>query len=454
MKGLKVTSIASHAFNGSQITEASVPEGVKAVGNNVFEWCPSLTKVVFPEGLEVLGYDVFWSCYSLKAVNLPSTLVSVGDGIVAGCHELDSVSIAPDHPYLKLEDGVLFTKAEPRLLWYPAAAGERDYRIPEGTISIADYAFSDARVTSVEIPESVSSVGSYVFSECTQLRSVNIPSQVTVLDSAFSGCNSLTDILVSPENPVFESWDGVLFNRSERKLVLYPEGKNNDIYEIPQGTLAIEGEAFNNAVFSQVVIPGSVRVFGGNAFFNCKNLETITIPEGVEELGESALQACKKLTEIHLPNSLVKVGWNPFLTCENLENVTVDPTHSALAVMDGALVSSADMRLIWYPLKGKAKKYTVPAGIKVIEVLAFDSCIRLTEVVLPKGIEEIRQCAFQGCTKLKRVVLPASLTMIDKNAFQISPADGKMIKATYEVVKGSYAENYCKSFKAKIKNVK
>ena len=55
LKGLKVTSIASHAFNGSQITEASVPEGVKAVGNNVFEWCPSLTKVVFPEGLEVLG---------------------------------------------------------------------------------------------------------------------------------------------------------------------------------------------------------------------------------------------------------------------------------------------------------------------------------------------------------------------------------------------------------------
>ena len=29
-----------------------------------------------------------------------------------------------------------------------------------------------------------------------------------------------------------------------------------------------------------------------------------------------------------------------------------------------------------------------------------------------------------------------------------------MIKATYEVVKGSYAENYCKSFKAKTKNVK
>ena len=51
---------------------------------------------------------------------------------------------------------------------------------------------------------------------------------------------------------------------------------------------------------------------------------------------------------------------------------------------------------------------------------------------------------------LERIVLPASLTTIDKTAFLKNPGSSEMIDATYVVVPGSYAENFCQSYGLKI----
>lgn len=82
----------------------------------------------------------------------------------------------------------------------------------------------------------------------------------------------------------------------------------------------------------------------------------------------------------------------------------------------------------------------LPAGIVVIEELAFEGCsllqcvflnkevkeigyrafgdcVSLEEIIFPEGMTDLKAGICEGCTNLEKIVLPRSLCYIDENAF-------------------------------------
>ena len=111
-------------------------------------------------------------------------------------------------------------------------------------------------------PEDIET-GSYAFFDCTDLKTVVIPSTVTIIgDMAFAGCESLENIVLSPT------------------VTVIGEGA----FEICKN-------------LESIVIPSAVTSIGDYAFMLCENLESIVIPESVKEIGEYAFA----LTEVELP---------------------------------------------------------------------------------------------------------------------------------------------------------
>ena len=53
----------------------------------------------------------------------------------AGCPELETVSIAANNPNLRIEEGVLFSLDDRRLVWYPMLKETAAYTVP-GSIRI------------------------------------------------------------------------------------------------------------------------------------------------------------------------------------------------------------------------------------------------------------------------------------------------------------------------------
>ena len=452
LDGHPVAVIGNKAFYGNKtLTEVKVPEGVKTMRAEAFSFCYALTALHLPEGLTVLKSDAIHWCDKLKTVNLPDSVTEAGDGLFMGCSALEQVSLAADHPYFSVVDGVLLSRPDHRLIWYPKARKGKTYAIPQGTEIIGAYAFHSSALTKISVPESVTEFHNAAFYRNKKLQKVNIPSKVTELNGAFAGCTALKQVSVAAENPVLESRSGVLFNKVEKKLVFYPAGREGKTYAIPKGTLSIGKEAFSNSKLTGITIPGSVKKIEGNAFFQCEKLKKATVPEGVEELEGCAFQNCFQLTEVSLPRSLTIVGVNPFLRCRKMKTVKLAADHPALAIKNGALISKADQRLIWYPLAAKAKKHTVPKGVRIIDAYAFYGCTQLTEVNIPEGVEEIRQNAFANCSMIRAFTLPASLENINYSAFLESSIGQAMINAVYTVPRGSYAENFCKSYKLKTK---
>lgn len=66
-------SIASAAFYSGDFTELVLPETLKSIGDNAFQWCSSMTTITIPGGVETVGTTPFSTCNKLKVVNYTGT---------------------------------------------------------------------------------------------------------------------------------------------------------------------------------------------------------------------------------------------------------------------------------------------------------------------------------------------------------------------------------------------
>ena len=210
-----------------------------------------------------------------------------------------TVAVSQSHPYLATIDGVLFGKADRKLICYPKERAAASYEIPQGILEIGEYAFYECKsLKDVIIPDSVTSIGDCAFVRCVSLTGVTIPDSVTNIGiGAFGFCSSLTHISVSEGNRNYCQLDGVLFDRDIQTLICYPAGKPQAQYNIPDGVTSIGEYAFSMcSSLTDVNIPDSVTSIGEEAFFGCSSLTSVTIPDSVTSIGEEAFWGCESLT--------------------------------------------------------------------------------------------------------------------------------------------------------------
>jgi hypothetical protein len=200
--------------------------------------------------------------------------------------------------------------------------------IPDGVISIGDYAFQSCeRLVSVTIPNGVTSIGSFAFCGCNSLTSVTIPNSVKDIgDGAFAVCTSLTTINVANDNSSYTAINGILYNKDRSVLHTYPAGKKGS-FIIPNGVSIIDVEAFGGCTsLTSVTIPNSVINIYPSAFRGCTSLIDINIPNSVTNIQNAVFCGCTSLTSITIPNSIIGIGHYAFDNCTSLTLVTFQGT--------------------------------------------------------------------------------------------------------------------------------
>ena len=229
------------------------------------------------------------------------------------------------------------------------------------------------------------------------LTSVTIPDSVTTVGgNPFTDCPNLTDIIVSPDHPTLATIDGVLFDKTEKKLISYPCAFTNTSYVIPQG----------------------IRIIGNDAFYDCDSLTSVTIPDSVTTIGEDAFYSCNSLTSITIQDSVTTIRENPFTYCKNLTDIIVSPDHPTLATIDGVLFDKVEKKLLCYPCALISTSYVIPQGIRIIGDDAFYACNSLTSVTIPDSVTTIGDYAFYSCDSLASITIPGSVTTIGNSTFR------------------------------------
>jgi hypothetical protein len=142
---------------------------------------------------------------------------------------------------------------------------------------------------------------------------VIIPRSVSSIGaSAFGFCSSLSTISVDALNLFFSSIDGVLFDKSQTRLIQCPGGKTGT-YTVPNGVTNVQDSAFASCVnLTRVILPESVVAIGAECFSSCTRLISITFGSRLASIGDYAFYYCPNLTSLYFKGNAPSIGSNLF----------------------------------------------------------------------------------------------------------------------------------------------
>gem|GEM_PF-694964 len=389
-----VTSIGSGAFiSCKSLSELTIPNSVTSIGGSVFRDCNGLTNIILPNSITSIEYCLFEGCSSLTSVSIPYGVISIAERAFFECKNLISITI-PDSVSIIGKEAFRWCRSLTNMA------------IPNNVAILGDYCFCNcSSLISITIPKSISSMGLAVFANCSSLSNVTISNGVTSIgDSAFFSCTSLNDLAipdsvisigsgaftectnlenlyVSSGNDNYSSVNGVLFNKSQTKLICYPIGKKDNVYSIPKSVTNIGEYAFSYSKLNSMVIPGNVISIEDNAF-RSSNLNSVVIAEGVTSIGNYAFISTK-LNSVIIPESVTSIGAYAFTSCESLNSIII------------------------------------PEGVTSIEDGTFSGCINLSSVIIPNSVTRIGD-AFDRCFNLTNIFIPDELVSLSNSAFSNS----------------------------------
>lgn len=146
----------------------------------------------------------------------------------------------------------------------------------------------------------VTGVSFYLFDAYSTVEALYIPETVKNLETTgLNYCSKLKKIEVAENNTSFASVDGVLFDKSVSNLLIYPTGKEETSFAIPNTIKQLGESVFErNTNLTDVLIPSSVTSIG-KAPFNDNSKITIYADEGTYgyEFAKQNGIACKPTSE-------------------------------------------------------------------------------------------------------------------------------------------------------------
>jgi hypothetical protein len=106
------------------------------------------------------------------------------------------------------------------------------------------------------------------------------------------------------------------------------------------------------------VIPSTVTSIGSQAFYNCRDLQSINLPASIQSIGQGAFFGCSNLTEINLPDGL-------------------GPTLPSYALYGTGITH-----------------LTIPGSVKELDGYSVAACNKLKTVTLNEGVNILGKYAF------------------------------------------------------------
>ncbi len=434
--GKKVQGVGKDAFKKMGLTSVQFPENVKTsndtnwdssvkergdffIGNLAFQG-NDLKEVTLPEGVFYVAPNGFSKNPNLKEVTFPSTIKLIGNSAFAAC-AIEKLNFSENTDFPLAIDNIAFFNNKIKSVW-----------LPDKTEKVTKMAFRsntgvENGIVHLYIPKTK---GNYVDNNAYQKPFVGdaIPAEAWAekpwgtAHFIFDG-TTITGLSESGKIKIQNDTNLVLPNQN---------AAGEDVTAIGNGTNGV-GTFGYKAADGTVYAPDSVKLpaklenignFAFSAVVDTKTSEVkhgvkaVVFPETLKTIGNTAFQNAP-LTEVSLPDSVTSVGSGAFT---NTEKAT---THiEKVKLSKGMTAIPAGMFT-----NQRVKNVEIPEGIKTIGVRAFAGN-RVETLKISGTVEKIDTYAFWN-NQLKELEIPGNVKTIGSSAFQRTQ---EYIKATINKV--------------------
>ena len=295
--GKLITRIAQEKFKRKLgLTSVRFPKRLTVIGEDAFS-LSSLEGVIIPEGVTTIETNAFVVSENLKNVVFPTTLVVIDDSAFNGC-AMENIFIPKNVKTI----GMLALACEN----LKTVIFEEESKLNE----LGERAFgSCSNLEEVLLPDSLQSIGHMAFEMCYKLKTLHIPKGVTDLKSGALSNNMGIAYTVAEDNPAYKAIDGSVYSKDGTVLVQYAGGEEK----------------------TEFVVPDGVTTIGDYAFYQVKNLSSVSLPQTLTAIGDSSFAYCG-ITEIKLPYGLETIGEQTFLCASNLKSIVLPDSVTSFGV--------------------------------------------------------------------------------------------------------------------------
>jgi len=342
-----VTEIGAYAFSGKQVTLLSLPRHLEKIREVAFADCGLSALPTFPGTLQYIGEEAFRN-NSLSSTEMNEGLKYIGRGAFAQ----NEIS---------------------------------DFIIPD-TVEVMDLENTTPALASIYFGASIGNIESIIKYEAQE----SFYNKKGIKDYA-------KEMIVSEQNPVYSSVNGVLLNKDKTELLCYPYSKADTEYIIPHTVNTIASHVFNGVkILKKITVTENVSYIEDYAFENCENIETV----------------------IFTDNSKLKSLFETFYNCKNLKRV-VFGKNMAITRMYNSFYNSgikeieipSSVRLLCNTFYNTPlEKVTIHEGVEIIGHGTF-RYTKLKEVVIPDSVKSIARLAFGNCSDLQNIDLGGARTL-------------------------------------------
>ncbi|ABX41327.1 leucine-rich repeat protein [Lachnoclostridium phytofermentans] len=316
---------------------------------------------------------------------------------------LEKIYVDENNPSYQSIDGVLYSKDGTKLISYPMKKGANAI-VENGTKVINNDAFAFVSLNHIQIPEGLVCIENFAFRAST-LTEISLPKSFRQLESQAFYQSELTSITVASTNPYFVSIDGILYRHDKSFIEYWPEKKQVEELNLPQGMVVLDGTKINNInTIKTLSIPKSLMscsdmsknqlvsiqvdesnpylaLFDGvlysNDFSNIfvypnQNEQTvIKIHDNIETFPMELFDTVNSTQALKLPKNLkVMEGYNYSGLLGGFRNLSVlelEKSNTYYTVKDGILYDKAMTKIIWFPINLDIKSYTIPEAVTLID---------------------------------------------------------------------------------------
>lgn len=400
-----VQKIGNSAFNGlSNLLELHLSAKTQEYGSGVFSSASKLPRVELPEGMTAVPEEMFSSCNALTEVVIPSTVTRIEKGAFRSCKKLGNTELPAGLTYIGES---AFYYAAMTSVTLPAGVteiGERsfyniaaltEFNFSESLKTIGDFAFYGCgKLTRIVLPDSVESIGTSAFNRCSSLQEVVFGKSLASIGSmCFNYCHKLEHFVVDEANPNFKGVDGVLYNKNVDTLVLYPQGRPDASFTMPE----------------------TVKHIGPYGIYEPQLLQAVTVSPILETIDEFGMAGIALTGVLKLPATITSIHFKAFQYDDGVTAFELPESCAAYTTVDGVLYDKDVTHLLVYPAGRPDVSYETPDTVRTVGSYAFHSCKYLENIRLT-GVEKLEERAFSTAKALKHIDLANSVQLIDTYA--------------------------------------